>query len=420
MSSPAAGSAQIPTSRFVLENGRWLAAGFLLALASSFGQTFFIALSAEPIRTDFGLTHGEFGMIYMIGTLTSALALIQFGKLVDFYSARVLALVILAALALVCLGMATASHSWMLFVLIFGLRFCGQGMLSHIAMTAMARWFSASRGRALAIAALGYPVGEALAPQFFRLLAIDLGLSWREVWLAAIAILLVGFAPAVWALLRRERSPRGQIEAETSTGLHGRHWTRAEVLRTRLFWLLALGVIGPSFYGTVLFFLPAHIAEIKGWELGDWLAGYSFYAVVSVFSAMGTGILIDCFSARALLGFYQLPMAVGMALFVIAEPSWMIVPLMAAFGVSAGAVSTVHSALWAELYGTRHLGAIKAFAHALMVFGSAAGPGVAGLLIDAGVDFEGQAVWYAVYVLAISTLFAVLSVRLRAPHLTDA
>lgn len=418
MSSPAQPAAKAaepqPTLRFIAENARWLAAGFLLALASSFGQTFFIALSADPIRAEFGLSHGEFGAIYMIGTLSSALALIQLGKLADRYSARVLALAVMGALALVCLGMAAAGQSWMLFFLIFGLRFCGQGMLSHLSMTAMARWFAANRGRALAVAAFGYPVGEALAPQFFRLLAIDMGLSWREVWLAVIALLAVFFAPSVHALLRRERSPQGQSEAEQSLGLGGRHWSRPEVLRTRLFWLLALGVVGPSFYGTILFFLPAHIAEIKGWDLGDWLAAYSVYAAVSVVSSMGVGILIDRYSARTLLGFYQLPAALAMILFALAESPAMSLVVLGTFGISSGAVATVHSALWAELYGTRHLGSIKAFAHALMVFGSAAGPGVAGLLIDRGVDFAAQAWWYAAYVLAISALFAVVSLRLRA------
>jgi predicted negative regulator of RcsB-dependent stress response len=36
--------------RFLTENLRWLATGFLLAIGSSFGQTYFISLFAGEIR----------------------------------------------------------------------------------------------------------------------------------------------------------------------------------------------------------------------------------------------------------------------------------------------------------------------------------------------------------------------------------
>ena len=43
--------------------------------------------------------------------------------------------------------------------------------------------------------------------------------------------------------------------------------------------------------------------------------------------------------------------------------------------LTTGANSTLPNAFWAEFYGTAHMGSIKAMAAAIMVFGSAIGPG---------------------------------------------
>ena len=49
--------------RFLSENIQWLAAGILLTFLSSFGQTFFISIFAGEIRSTFGLSHGQWGLI---------------------------------------------------------------------------------------------------------------------------------------------------------------------------------------------------------------------------------------------------------------------------------------------------------------------------------------------------------------------
>lgn len=81
------------------------------------------------------------------------------------------------AVALAALGMAGTGSVWLLGLSVFVLRFCGQGMFSHIAMTAMGRWFVARRGRAVSIAALGHPAGEVVLPILAVLLIALIG--WR-------------------------------------------------------------------------------------------------------------------------------------------------------------------------------------------------------------------------------------------------
>ncbi|MBX2854739.1 MAG: MFS transporter [Rhodobacteraceae bacterium] len=400
---------------FISDNARWLAAGFLLALGSSFGQTYFIAIFAEPIRAEFGLSHGQWGIIYMVGTLASAACLIQLGRRVDDMAPRRLAMMVIAAFTLVCLGMTATPNWWILLFLVFGLRLCGQGMLSHLSQTLTARWFSATRGRALAVAGFGYPLGEALTP----LLAVGLiaAIGWRATWGVAAICLLAVLAPALWFLLKRPRQPRGAAEAASlnSAGLGGRHWTRGEAVRSTPFWLIAAGIISPSCIITVVFFLPAHIAETKDWPLVDWAATYSIYALVSVGASLLAGWAIDRFSARSLLAVYQLPMAAALTVLAFGRDVSTMPLFMSLLGLTGGAASAIHASLMAELFGSRHLGAIKALAHALMVFASAAGPGAVGLLLDGGVAFETQCLWMAGYVGLISLLYAATAARLRDP-----
>lgn len=390
---------------FLTGNARWLAAGFLLAFGSSFGQTFFIAIFAEPIRTDFSLSYGEWGAIYMVGTLASAALLVWAGPLVDSVSPRWLTLAATLSLAGVCVLTALAWSVWMLPLLVFGLRFFGQGVMSHLSQTLTAKRFAATRGRALATASLGYPAGEALIP--LTAVAAIAALGWRPAWLLAAAMLFFAFTPAFWVLLRRERTPPTAMQgASEGVGPTSGGWTRREALRSRAFWVLAPGFVAPSYILTVVFFFPAHIAASKGWPLADWAASYAIYAVVSVLAGLATGWAIDRFSARALVPVYQLPLALGVLTLSTGASAEAMMSAMVLFGISAGATATLHTAIWAELFGNRHLGAIKSVAHAIMVLGSAVGPGVAGALLDLGVPFADQCLAMATYVALVSALWA--------------
>jgi MFS family permease len=388
---------------FIRDNARWLGAGVLMSLSSSFGQTYFIALSAAHIQATFGLTHGGWGTIYTVGTLMSAITLAQVGRLADRFKVRSLALVTIAAFALFCLAMAAVSHWIMLIFVIFGLRLCGQGMMSHLALTAMGRWFRNNRGRAVAIASFGFSIGEGLLPLAFVVLTGVLG--WRTGWMLAAATLVVFVAPLLAFLLRAERSPRSMSEAHHSAGLAGRHWTRREAMRHWLFWAMTPGLLAPSFMTTSLFFHQVHLVEIKGWPLAAYVATYPLYSAMVVAANFTSGTVADRFGAARLLPVYLLPMGAGLVLMGLAEAFWFGPLALLLCGMTQGASQAMIGSIWPEYFGTRHLGAIRAFAVAAMVFSTAAGPGITGLLIDAGVSFETQCYWMGGYVVAVSLIF---------------
>ena len=403
-------------ARFYRDNARWLLAGLMLTFCSSFGQTFFISLFAGQIKAVYGLSDGGWGSIYTVATLTSAALLIQAGGLADTVPLRRLALMVLGLYAVVAAGMAFNTSAWGLVALIAGLRFCGQGMVGHISMTAMGRWFHAHRGRAVAVAGLGYSLGEAVLPSVVVTLIAWIG--WRASWGMAAGVLALVFVPLSMWLLNESRRPKGVAEVDLSAGMGGRHWQRREVLSHWLFWVLMPGILAPNFIGTAAFFHQVHVSEVKGWELAIMALGYPAYAAVTVASSMTCGWLVDRIGAVSLLPFYLLPMALGIT--VIAPGaipgegvgSWHL--MMALIGLTQGGSVALLGALWPELYGTRNLGAIRALATSAMVFATALGPGVTGLLIDAGIMFPDQTWGFALWCLLGSGMFVAVRARLRA------
>ena len=86
--------------QFLRLNWLFLLAGFLLTFTSSYGQTYFISLFAGEIKADFGLSDGQWGGIYTIGTTLSAITMVWAGVLTDRFRVRVLALCVMLGLAL--------------------------------------------------------------------------------------------------------------------------------------------------------------------------------------------------------------------------------------------------------------------------------------------------------------------------------
>ncbi len=82
-------------------------------------------------------------------------------------------------------------------------------------------------------------------------------------------------------------------------------------------------------------------------------------------------------------------------------------------GINSGVMTTVMGALWPEIYGVRHLGAVRSLVFAAMVFASALGPGIVGWLIDWSVSIETQIYVMAAYCLAVSPIMALAARQLR-------
>lgn len=405
----------LPDLDFLRMNAPWLAAGALLMLSSSFGQTFFISVFAGEIRAEFGLTDGQWGAIYSLATAASALAMVWVGGLTDRFRARTLGAAVLFGLAMAALAMSVVSALWALVVVIVLLRFFGQGMCGQVAMVAMARWFVASRGRALAVATLGVATGEALLPLGF--VALKGYFDWRTLWvIGSVALLML--IPALLFLLQRERTPQSHAADDHSgAGMAGRSWRRAEVLRHWLFWCMVPATLGPAAFSTAFFFHQVHFAASKGWEHVSLVALFPLFSMANVTAMLVSGLLIDRMGSGRLAGVYLLPIAGGYVLLALAGTLPLAAVGMALAGTTVGMAATINGAFWAEYFGTRHLGEIRAATMALMVLGTALGPGISGVLIDLGLDLADQLYGIALIFVAAAGL-ATLGVRRARPLLS--
>ncbi|HEY5740754.1 MAG TPA: MFS transporter [Gammaproteobacteria bacterium] len=399
--------------RFARANPRFLGFGFFLAFLSSAGQTYFVGVFGTAIQADFGLDPGSWGRTYMIGTLASALVINWSGSLIDRFDLRIFTVATLAGLAAACLVMGSVTSPLLLAAAIFLLRQFGQGLTSHTGITSMARYHDADRGKAIALAAIGFSCGEAVLPLAGLYAAQAIG--WRMTFHAVAVCVLAAILPALWLL-----KGHGRRHAEHSAALERRaaetggmaDYTRRQMLSETRFYLMLPAMISPSMIGTALFFFPAEIAAAKHWS-SLWVTGnYWLYSTVSVATTIYSGLLIDRFGARRVVPLFLLPLAVALVVLNLSDQHWIIWPYMLLMGLSTGLYFTGLSALWAELYGARHLGAIKSLTNAVMVFASALGPALVGTLLEWDVAFAAISILLAAFCLLATAL---LAYALRTP-----
>jgi len=366
-----------------MRHGRVIGLGFVLTFLSSFGQTFFISLSGPDIREAFGLSNGTFGLVYSTATLCSGLLMIWVGAVIDRISIRLYATIALVGLAAAALGLSLAPGIATLGLSLFALRLFGQGMSSHAGVMSTARLPAGIRGRATSVAALGFPAGEAILPAI--VIGLIAALGWTGMWrVAALSILVsLGLGWSLSLFLRAKEKAFGDTLRESGVTEAGPRWI--DILRDRRFLALVPTMIGYPATVTAYFFHQRLIADIEGWPL-EWLASsITIYALVSVTVAMLTGGLVDRFGAVRLSHFYLLGLILAsVALATFSGPA-LAPAFFALIGLSAGATNVIIAAVLAELFGTTHLGKIRALAGALMVVASAATPGLIGLLFDAGI-----------------------------------
>jgi MFS family permease len=180
-------------------------------------------------------------------------------------------------------------------------------------------------------------------------------------------------------------------------------------------------MLTPGFIGTVVFFHQAHIAEVKRWSLAAMAPGYASYAGTTVASVLVFGWVCDRFGAVRLLPWLLVPMGMAMLMVGPAESVLGWFALLGVLAISQGMVQAFWGVFLPVLYGTDHLGSVRAVLTMLMVLSTAIGPGLTGVLIDLGLDFPAQGVWLAAWCFALTTLSWRIAwhLRLRDGHPTE-
>ena len=373
---------------FVQLNKRLLGFGLLMAFGSSFGQSFFVGLYQAPLREAFDLSASGFGGAFSAVTLLSAAVLPWTGRVIDQVGLRAYAGSVIVILAIATLCIATTDWFWLFIIALFVLRHVGQGLMSHTSSTAMGRYFTANRGKAITLSSTGYSLGEALFPAIA--VAIIALVGWRTSWAIHGGTLLLVFLPlALWLVWRdpaHEQDLPTQDAAPTRNLTAHRDWTRAEVIRDPRFYILIPAMMAPAFILTGFFVHQGFLAGSKEWPIELVAAGFSTFAIVKLVSSLFVGPFADKFGFRPLMALYMVPLAFSMLSLALIDNVAGIFLYFALAGLSTGGAMAVGGLLWPELYGTKHLGSIRSLSSSLMVFSTALAPVTFGTMIDLGLS----------------------------------
>ena len=382
--------------------------GFIFTFFSSFGQSFFLGLFNAPIRNELGISHGQFGNIYATATICSSLLLIWVGKKIDDYRILGYSLFVIILLFLSALFFSFINSFYFLALGIFLMRFSGQGLMSHTSTTTISRFFERTRGKALSTAWFGLSTAEFILPVFATyLLAVY---SWRSVW-QGIAILVIIFLPIV--ILNTIKSiqldSREESKNYDNKKIEIKSWRRRDVIKDYRFYIVSLNMLAMPWIATGVFVYQSFISDSKMWETYTIPKAFMVYSITSIVTLFISGFLVDKFTGRKLILFMNIPLLLAMfTLFQFNHEIFAYI-FLGLIGISNGLANILGSSTWAEIYGVKYIGSIKALTTAFMVFSTAFGTAVFGLLIDNGFTIENIALTAAIYILI--SLFLLVLIR---------
>jgi len=361
--------------------------GFIFTFFSSFGQSFFLGLFNSSIRDTLSITQGQFGSIYASATLLSSFLLIWVGKKIDDINIFRFAFFVALLLSFSCFFFSKISSVLFLFIAIFLMRFSGQGMTSHTATTTTSRYFIESRGKALSTVWFGLSTAEFILPVLIvYLLTIT---SWQNIWIL-ISLFVLIFLPMISYILIKSLNfdSREETNKDDLKEKNIKQWKRIEVLKDYRFYIVCLNMLAMPCIATGVFVYQSFITESKDW--GSFIIAQSFmvYSVLSVITLFVSGFLIDKFTSRKLLIFMNVPLLFSVLVLIFFDSPITAFLFLGLIGVSNGFANVLGSSTWAEIYGVKHIGSIKALTTGLMVFSTAFGTALFGFLIDRGYSIE--------------------------------
>ena len=389
--------------------------GFIFTFFSSFGQSFFLGMFNSSIRDALSITHGQFGTIYASATLLSSFVLVWVGKKIDDVNILKFASYVIIFLSISCFLFSKISSVIFLFFGIFLMRLAGQGLTTHTGTTTISRYFEKNRGRALSIGWLGLSAAEFVLPVLIVFLLTFI--EWRDIWVS-ISILVIIILPIVSYILVKDIKLDTREESKNIDSFKEiKQWKRIEVLKDYRFYIICMSMLAMPWIATGSFVYQSFILDSKNW--GPYIIAQSFmaYSIFSVVTLFFSGFLIDKFTSRKLLIYMNIPLFIAtIVIFYFKNPITSFV-FFGLIGITNGFANVLGSSTWAEIYGVKYIGSIKALTSALMVFSTAFGTALFGILIDAGFTIEEIAVVSGTYIFGSIILLYMVKNRLNPQYL---
>ena len=290
--------------------------------------------------------------------------------------------------------------------------------MAHTASTAISRYFEKRRGKALSYIWFGMSLGEFLLPILIVFLLSFI--YWRNLWILTSIIILIILPLFSFFTVKNITISSRENEDENNKNKLSlvKNWTRREILGDLKFYTMLPALLAPAFIITGMVINQSFIIESKNWDQYAIAKAFMFYSVLTVVTLFFSGLLVDKFTSRKLLPFLNFPLLLGLFALIILKHSYSAFIFMGLLGVTNGLTNVLLSSLWAEIYGVRYLGSIKALTGSLMVFSTALATVVFGILIDAGYSIENIAVICSIYT-AISIALVLIFQKTYKPILQN-
>ena len=319
------------------------------------------------------------------------------GKKIDDYRILNYSLFVVILLFASSLFFSFINSIYLLAIGIFLMRFSGQGLMSHTSTTTISRFFEKSRGKALSTIWFGLSTAEFILPVLITYFFLIY--SWRTVW-QGIAILIILFLPFV--ILNTIKSIKlDSREVDPNPGnkkFKIKSWRRRDVLKDYRFYIISLNMLAMPWIATGVFVYQSFISDSKMWAIYTIPKAFMIYSITSIATLFVSGFLVDKFTGRKLIMYMNIPLLFAMITLFYFNNEIFAYVFLGLIGVSNGLANILGSSTWAEIYGVKYIGSIKALTTAFMVFSTAFGTAVFGLLIDSGFSVEDISLISAIYI----------------------
>jgi MFS family permease len=405
------------------------------------GQTIGVSVFIDPMMAALDLSRSEISAAYLVGTLGGAFALPRIGRAIDEHGTRASLGVAGALLGAMLIAMGGVRGVTTLAVGFVGIRMMGQGALGLVASNAVAPWFDRRRGLAIGLVTAAGSAMIAMMP--LGSTAVILRVGWRGgwialglmVWIVVLPIARFGFvdrpgdrgqlvdgwqpSPGAPAGVPVVPLVRSRLSSVLSGGPRGRRpvapavdWTRAEALRTPMFWALTSASAATAMLTTALGFHQIDLLGEQGLTAVEAAANFIPQTVATFVTVIAVGALSDRIAPRWLIVTSMSLLAGAMLAVPYVRPDVTAVIYGVAIGASGAIARSLEAASIPRLFGLRHLGAIRGATVGVGVAASALGP----LALSLGYDATGSYVEVLRVLVVIPAAVAILGLLAPMPR----
>ena len=294
------------------------------------------------------------------------------------------------------------------------MRFSGQGLMSHTSTTTISRYFNKRRGKALSAIWFGLSSAEFILPLLVIFLLTFL--SWRTIWQISTLVMLITLPLIIILTIKNITIDSREDNSEDDFGVFYnkiKSWKRLEVIKDFKFYIISLNMLAMPWIATGVFVYQSFISDSKSWGIYTIPKSFMVYSIASIATLILSGFLVDRFNSRKLIFIINVPLLIALGFLYLFNHTSVAYIFFGLIGVSNGLANVLGSSTWAEIYGVKYIGSIKALTTAFMVFSTAFGTAIFGYLIDAGLSIETISLISGAYIVFVFFMMLIIKDKIN-------